>query len=208
MGIVLSLRSFDREQQKEFHVPIVIKDSGNPAISGTSTLTVIIGDVNDNKMQPGSKEIFAYNYMVILADPCRSLPILTDPYRSLAIATRSHVQSVAMLDVFLRRVNHRIRKWGECTSTIWTTGIFRIRNSTGSPRSIRISRSTRTRACSPCATVPATEREYNLHGTRLRFRKRMRKRKRKLISLFAFVGITCDSTYPTGSTRRMTSPLT
>ena len=72
MGIVLSLRSFDREQQKEFHVPIVIKDSGNPAISGTSTLTVIIGDVNDNKMQPGSKEIFAYNYMVILHDPSKS----------------------------------------------------------------------------------------------------------------------------------------
>ena len=90
MGIVLSLRSFDREQQKEFHVPIVIKDSGNPAISGTSTLTVIIGDVNDNKMQPGSKEIFAYNYMVILADPCRSLPILTDPYRSLPILSHSH----------------------------------------------------------------------------------------------------------------------
>jgi hypothetical protein len=64
MAIVSSLRSFDREQQKEFHVPIVIKDSGNPAISGTSTLTVIIGDVNDNKMQPGAKEIFVYNYMV------------------------------------------------------------------------------------------------------------------------------------------------
>lgn len=63
MAIVSSLRSFDREVQKEFHVPIVIKDSGNPAMSGTSTLTVIIGDVNDNKMQPGSKEIFVYNYM-------------------------------------------------------------------------------------------------------------------------------------------------
>lgn len=45
-------------------IPIVIKDSGNPAMSGTSTLTVVIGDVNDNKMQPGSKEIFVYNYMV------------------------------------------------------------------------------------------------------------------------------------------------
>ncbi len=64
MAIVSSLRSFDREQQKEFHVPIVIKDSGNPAMSGTSTLTVIIGDVNDNKMQAGSKDIFVYNYMV------------------------------------------------------------------------------------------------------------------------------------------------
>ncbi|XP_059351786.1 neural-cadherin-like [Daphnia carinata] len=63
MAIVSSLRSFDREQQKEFHVPIVIKDSGNPAMSGTSTLTVIIGDVNDNKMQAGAKDIFVYNYM-------------------------------------------------------------------------------------------------------------------------------------------------
>lgn len=64
MAVVSSLRSFDREQQKEYLIPIVIKDSGNPAMSGTSTLTVIIGDVNDNKMQSGSKEIFVYNYMV------------------------------------------------------------------------------------------------------------------------------------------------
>lgn len=64
MAVVTSLRSFDREQQKEYLIPIVIKDSGNPAMSGTSTLTVVIGDVNDNKMQPGSKDIFVYNYMV------------------------------------------------------------------------------------------------------------------------------------------------
>ncbi|KAJ4431420.1 hypothetical protein ANN_20017, partial [Periplaneta americana] len=63
MAVVTSLRSFDREQQKEYLIPIVIKDSGNPAMSGTSTLTVVIGDVNDNKMQPGSKDIFVYNYM-------------------------------------------------------------------------------------------------------------------------------------------------
>jgi hypothetical protein len=25
---------------------------------------VVIGDVNDNKMQPGTKDIFVYNYMV------------------------------------------------------------------------------------------------------------------------------------------------
>lgn len=64
MAIVSSLRSFDREQQKEYLIPIVIKDSGNPSMSGTSTLTVIIGDSNDNKMQPGSKDIFVYNYAV------------------------------------------------------------------------------------------------------------------------------------------------
>ena len=59
-----SLRSFDREQQKEYLVPIVIKDSGNPSMTGTSTLTVVIGDSNDNKMQPGQKDIMVYNYMV------------------------------------------------------------------------------------------------------------------------------------------------
>ena len=64
MAVVSSLRSFDREQQKEYLVPIVIKDSGNPPMTGTSTLTVIIGDDNDNKMQPGSKDILVYNYMV------------------------------------------------------------------------------------------------------------------------------------------------
>lgn len=65
MAIVTSLRSFDREVQKEFHIPIVIKDHGNPAMTGTSTLTVVVGDVNDNKMQPGSKNIFVYNYQGI-----------------------------------------------------------------------------------------------------------------------------------------------
>ncbi|XP_077285553.1 cadherin-N2 [Arctopsyche grandis] len=62
MSIITSLRSFDREQQKEYLVPIIIKDSGNPAQTGTSTLTVIVGDINDNKMDPGSKEIFVFNY--------------------------------------------------------------------------------------------------------------------------------------------------
>lgn len=64
MAVVSSLRSFDREQQKEYLVPIVIKDSGIPVKSGTSTLTVIIGDSNDNKMQPGAKAINVFNYMV------------------------------------------------------------------------------------------------------------------------------------------------
>ncbi|XP_063984429.1 neural-cadherin isoform X1 [Diachasmimorpha longicaudata] len=62
MAIVSSLRTFDREQQKEYLIPIIIKDSGNPLMAGTSTLTIVIGDINDNKMQPGSKDIFVYNY--------------------------------------------------------------------------------------------------------------------------------------------------
>lgn len=64
MAVVSSLRSFNREQQKEYLIPIVIIDAGTPSMTGTSTLTVIIGDINDNKMQPGSKDIFVYNYAV------------------------------------------------------------------------------------------------------------------------------------------------
>ncbi|GFY53891.1 neural-cadherin [Trichonephila inaurata madagascariensis] len=53
---------FDREQQKEYHVPIIIADSGVPSLTSTNTLTVIIGDENDNVMRPGEKDIFVYNY--------------------------------------------------------------------------------------------------------------------------------------------------
>ena len=80
MAVVSSLRSFDREQQKEYLVPIVIKDSGNPSMTGTSTLTVVIGDSNDNKMQPGQKDIMVYNYMV------RKAPVELKCFSSLHIA--------------------------------------------------------------------------------------------------------------------------
>lgn len=63
-AILSSRRKFNREKQKEFHVPIVIKDSGQPAMSSTSTLTVVIGDVNDNRMGGAYKYTLAYNYMV------------------------------------------------------------------------------------------------------------------------------------------------
>ncbi|XP_064117207.1 neural-cadherin-like isoform X1 [Macrobrachium nipponense] len=63
MAAVFSLREFDREEQKEYLLPIIIKDSGVPAMVGTSTLTVIIGDENDNVMQPGVKNILFYSYM-------------------------------------------------------------------------------------------------------------------------------------------------
>jgi hypothetical protein len=61
MAIVYSNATFDREQQKEYQIPIVIKDNGSPSLSATSILTVVIGDINDNKMQPGSKTIFVYS---------------------------------------------------------------------------------------------------------------------------------------------------
>ncbi|XP_050595073.1 DE-cadherin isoform X1 [Bombus affinis] len=53
---------FDREERKSYDIPIAITDSGKPPMTGTSTLTVIIGDENDNAMSEGSSSIFVYNY--------------------------------------------------------------------------------------------------------------------------------------------------
>ena len=92
MAVVSSLRSFDREQQKEYEVPIVIKDSGNPSMSGTSTLTIVIGDSNDNKMQPGAKEIFVYNYM----GTSPSSPIGNLNFLTASIFTKVAVQRVGV----------------------------------------------------------------------------------------------------------------
>ncbi|XP_076295603.1 DE-cadherin isoform X2 [Lasioglossum baleicum] len=57
-----ALVRFDREQRKSYDIPIAITDNGKPAMTGTSTLTVIIGDENDNEMSSGSSSIFVYNY--------------------------------------------------------------------------------------------------------------------------------------------------
>ena len=54
--------TFDREERKSYVIPISIKDSGTPPMTGTSMLTVIIGDVNDNPMSNGESSIFVYNY--------------------------------------------------------------------------------------------------------------------------------------------------
>ncbi|XP_074864923.1 neural-cadherin-like [Carettochelys insculpta] len=59
---ITALRSFDREEQKVFHVPIIIRDSGNPSLSATNTLTITIGDENDNSHEAGHKEIFVYTH--------------------------------------------------------------------------------------------------------------------------------------------------
>jgi hypothetical protein len=57
-----ALVTFDREEQKKYIIPIAITDSGIPQMTGTSSLTVEIGDVNDNAMKEGHSSIFVYNY--------------------------------------------------------------------------------------------------------------------------------------------------
>lgn len=56
--------TFDREEQKEYHIPIAITDSGSPPLTGVSYLTLIIGDENDNPMKDGSSSIFVYYFKV------------------------------------------------------------------------------------------------------------------------------------------------
>lgn len=53
-----ALRMFDRERQKEFLIPVIMSDSGRPAKTVTSTLTVTIGDQNDHAHVAGEKKIF------------------------------------------------------------------------------------------------------------------------------------------------------
>ncbi|XP_026463684.1 LOW QUALITY PROTEIN: DE-cadherin-like [Ctenocephalides felis] len=56
------LVTFDREEIKDYFIDISITDNGTPTMTGVSILHVVIGDVNDNKMQPGESSIFVYNY--------------------------------------------------------------------------------------------------------------------------------------------------
>lgn len=56
--------TFDREEIKDYFIDISITDNGTPTMTGVSILHVVIGDVNDNKMQPGESSIFVYNYKV------------------------------------------------------------------------------------------------------------------------------------------------
>jgi hypothetical protein len=65
--VLYNTTTFDREQQKEYRVPIIVTDSpkfGTP-LSATSYLKVVIGDCNDNEMFDGYSEIYVMNYKVI-----------------------------------------------------------------------------------------------------------------------------------------------
>lgn len=55
---------FLREQQKFYYLPVIMRDTGGRSNhrSGTSTLTIEIGDKNNNQHTDGYKEIFVYNY--------------------------------------------------------------------------------------------------------------------------------------------------
>lgn len=64
-NILSTIVSFDREQRKEYKIPVAITDSGTPRLTGVSILHIVIGDRNDNPMGPGDSDIFVYNYKVM-----------------------------------------------------------------------------------------------------------------------------------------------
>jgi len=61
-----ALETFDREEKKDYYIPIAITDSPKTGknLTGISILHIIIGDENDNEMKPGESSIFVYNYKV------------------------------------------------------------------------------------------------------------------------------------------------
>ena len=61
-ALIYSLVRMDREAAKEYRLPVLIADSGQPPMSGISYLTVTVGDLNDNAHAPGVKRILVYDY--------------------------------------------------------------------------------------------------------------------------------------------------
>ncbi|XP_053663736.1 DE-cadherin-like [Anopheles marshallii] len=57
-----ALNKFDRDDPKEYSVPILVRDSGDPPMSAISTLQIVIGDENDNKKQQSKSDIVVYKY--------------------------------------------------------------------------------------------------------------------------------------------------
>ncbi|XP_063304057.1 protocadherin gamma-B5-like isoform X3 [Pelobates fuscus] len=47
-GVIYAQRSFDYEQNKEFHINVSAKDNGSPSLSSNTTLIILILDQNDN----------------------------------------------------------------------------------------------------------------------------------------------------------------
>ncbi|XP_053574581.1 protocadherin gamma-B2-like [Bombina bombina] len=47
-GVLYAQRSFDYEQNKEFHIQIIAKDNGFPSLNSTTTVSVLIVDQNDH----------------------------------------------------------------------------------------------------------------------------------------------------------------
>jgi len=106
-GVVRSLRQLDREQQKEFHIPIVMRDSGQPPVTGTNTLTIIIGDLNDNRHYAAHKHVVAYS----LDGPSLAVPVLYIARRSLYFVGSGVAAVTVPVPASSRNVGHEASQW-------------------------------------------------------------------------------------------------
>ncbi|KAG8441759.1 hypothetical protein GDO86_010801 [Hymenochirus boettgeri] len=61
-AMITALSSFDREMCHLYYLPILITDSGNPSLSSTNTLTIVIGDKNDHPHSTGHLDCIVYSY--------------------------------------------------------------------------------------------------------------------------------------------------
>ena len=60
---ILSAKAFlDRETQKEYKLVVSAVDGSSPPLTGTATITVTVGDVNDNPSSPGTQDIVVNGY--------------------------------------------------------------------------------------------------------------------------------------------------
>ncbi|XP_023271307.1 neural-cadherin-like [Seriola lalandi dorsalis] len=74
-----ALRRFDRERQTEFHLPVIMIDSGNPPMTATNTLTITIGDQNDNAHQAGEKDVYVHSRKGRMANAALGKVYAPDP---------------------------------------------------------------------------------------------------------------------------------
>uniref|UniRef100_A0A3B4VCM1 Neural-cadherin-like n=1 Tax=Seriola dumerili TaxID=41447 RepID=A0A3B4VCM1_SERDU len=74
-----ALRRFDRERQTEFHLPVIMIDSGSPPMTATNTLTITIGDQNDNAHQAGEKDVYVHSRKGRMANAALGKVYAPDP---------------------------------------------------------------------------------------------------------------------------------
>ncbi|XP_024137074.1 neural-cadherin [Oryzias melastigma] len=74
-----TLRRFDRERQSEFPLPVIMIDSGIPPITATNTLTITIGDHNDNAHQAGEKDVYVHSRKGRMANAALGKVYAPDP---------------------------------------------------------------------------------------------------------------------------------
>ncbi|XP_063304081.1 protocadherin gamma-B2-like isoform X25 [Pelobates fuscus] len=67
-GVIYAQRSFDYEQNKEFHIKVSAKDNGSPSLSSNTTLIILIMDQNDNSpiiLYPSSENLDSTSFEMV-----------------------------------------------------------------------------------------------------------------------------------------------